>query len=345
MSTSRPAISRGNTPGPPPPVISALMTFTEGSRAALDYLGSLIPMAYWGAVRLDTGGHTLAQRDPAAHPGETDWSAVVEVNAAEASAVAVAGDGSTARRFVTIADAAPVDLQAYVGVPVREADGELFGVLAGLDSRRPSEDLARHTPLLELVSSLLGMVLAADRARDEAARIATEARLAAQVDPVTGLHNRAAWELLVSEQETRYSKYADPTILVSVQIDDLRKRREGGGHWRGDEHLGTVSAILSDATRTCDVLARVAEDAFALMLRECTVELAELRISVLDQALREAGSSVSLGWAPARIDGGINQARTEADAALVQAQPDAVGGGGDPTAPVKGRDRDADGMA
>ena len=63
-----------------------------------------------------------------------------------------------------------IGLQAYAGVPVHDADGELYGTLCAVD-RRTRPDLGeRQVDLLDFVSGLVGDLVVEDEARRDRER-------------------------------------------------------------------------------------------------------------------------------------------------------------------------------
>ena len=100
---------------------------------------------------------------------------------------------------------------AYAGAPILEPDGGIFGAICGVDLQPHHDDaLAQAAPLLQLLGQLLTMVLSAERTRVLAARAVVEATLVAESDSLTGLYNRRAWDRLVTEEEQRFARFADP---------------------------------------------------------------------------------------------------------------------------------------
>lgn len=77
---------------------------------------------------------------------------------------------------------------SYAGAHVSEPDGALFGAICGIDPTVRTDDPAfvAAGPVLQLFGQLLSMVLAANRARDTAARELALAKSEADTDPMTG---------------------------------------------------------------------------------------------------------------------------------------------------------------
>ena len=73
------------------------------------------------------------------------------------------------------------------------------------------------------------MALAAERA--EQARLA--AQLAADVDTMTSLYSRRAWDELLAEAHARFEHLGDPTAVVVIDLDGLMATNDTLGHAAG----------------------------------------------------------------------------------------------------------------
>ncbi|MDF2693637.1 MAG: hypothetical protein K0S65_2020 [Labilithrix sp.] len=94
-----------------------------------------------------------------------------------------------------------------------------------------------------------------DRLSDEARR-----------DPVTKVGNRRHWEECLAHEVDRAAKAKMPLSLLMVDVDNLKKLNDAGGHGAGDTALAIVGDVLNDTCRSRDVAARFGGDEFALLL-------------------------------------------------------------------------------
>lgn len=312
--------------GAPPPVrpklppVTPSMAFDEASTLVLDYLTEHIPMGYWSVSRVENGQQTHIRFNDEvydlSHGHGLAWEKTFCIHMVEGWAPRITPDTSAVPEFVAAQQGIDIAIGSYAGVPIVEADGSLFGVLCGHDPEPRDASFADHLPLLELVTALLNMVLAADRTRDVAMQVARHAQLTSETDDLTGLHNRRAWHRLMEDEEERYSRYADPTVVVFVDVDGLKAINDEGGHLAGDRHLKRVAAALTAAVRSHDPVARVGGDEFAVLLRGCSEEEAHERVAGIAETFADADVSASIGWAAVRADRGFDAAYAEADAAM-----------------------------
>ena len=165
--------------------------------------------------------------------------------------------------------------------------------------------------------------------RDVTDRKLAEAELHALtlVDDLTGLYNRRGFRML-AEQHMRLAKRGGPvSILVSIDLDDFKNVNDSYGHAEGDEALRRITAVLREAFRDSDILARFGGDEFVVLALDCGEFLPTLidRIhsglaAVNAAAARPYDIALSLGTARfdpfARVS--LDELLAEADARLYE---------------------------
>lgn len=206
-----------------------------------------------------------------------------------------------------------MSIAAYVGIPLRTAEGELFGTLCAIDPL-PCPELERGADaLLTIVGRLLATVL------DRELRLATEARrseraeAAAMLDELTGLWNRRAWERFREAEEARCCRYGHSACVLSVDLDGLKLANDQRGHDAGDELLRRAAQALTSSVREQDVVARVGGDEFAVLLVECQEEQGRAVERRLRAQLDRDQVAASVGFARREPGTGLDQAWLRAD--------------------------------
>lgn len=123
--------------------------------------------------------------------------------------------------------------------------------------RLGAEDCVAATQL-DTPGLLRILVVAAERHR-----LTSSLRAAAFTDELTGLYNRRGY---VTRAATLL-KVADPKTVWQVffDVDELKIINDTFGHWAGDRALMEVAAVLRQAFRSTDIVARVGGDEFAVL--------------------------------------------------------------------------------
>ena len=147
--------------------------------------------------------------------------------------------------------------------------GVALALAAGLGTPALGRSLA-HAWGLPIESALigagflvaLGFLVAGWAVGRRVDRLAEEARR----DPVTKVGNRRHWEECLSHEVDRAAKAKMPLSLLMLDVDNLKKLNDAGGHCAGDLALSIVGEVLNDTCRSRDVAARFGGDEFAILL-------------------------------------------------------------------------------
>jgi diguanylate cyclase (GGDEF)-like protein len=207
---------------------------------------------------------------------------------------AVAGppDGSRARaievsyRYGDETDPGERPIQGGLAVPVQENGGRL-GYLTvytrDRDRRFADEDVRR----LEELSLRAGPAL-------ENARRFREARQLADLDALTGLHNRRYFHETLARECARAHRYSRKLALVVFDLDDFKDVNDRIGHLAGDAVLAEAAARVREVVRSADIPCRVGGDEFAVILPESAVEQADqlfgrIQTAISTRAIGQAG--------------------------------------------------------
>lgn len=95
-------------------------------------------------------------------------------------------------------------------------------------------------------------------------------------DRLTGLANRAAFEVRLEECLHQHLEEQAPNVVALVDLDHFRLLNEQGGREVGDQMLQQVARILLHNVRRGDLVAHLGADEFALLLAGCDSQRALL---------------------------------------------------------------------
>lgn len=296
--------------------------FSAASRAALALLQERLGMGLWMVTRV-TGNEQIvlgAVRSSSEYPiQEGDvfrWSDTFCARMVTEDAPQCAPCVSEIAAYREAPAAQAMAVAAYVGIPLRTADGELFGTLCAIDPS-PRHELERGADaLLTIVGRLLATVLDRDLRLAAEARRSERAEAAALLDELTGLWNRRAWERFRETEESRCRRYGHAACVFSIDLDGLKAANDQRGHEAGDELLRRAARALKRSVREQDVVARVGGDEFAVLLVECPEEQGRLVERRLRAQLAAEHVAASVGFARREPATGLDQAWSRADAEM-----------------------------
>lgn len=171
--------------------------------------------------------------------------------------------------------AEPVDSVSVAGIPDAELTPRVRAALAAL--MQEVSDLRRE----------LG----------EARRKMADLEMLASADPLLGILNRRAFVGELNRALAMADRYGQPSSLVFVDLDDLKKINDAHGHAAGDAALGHAAAVIAANIRQTDVFGRLGGDEFALILTNTPKSAALSKAQSLSALVRATPSAegVSVG--------------------------------------------------
>lgn len=239
------------------------------------------------------------------------------------------GDGSLMARFqrlnteILLAEQAPPlghlfslsDLR--VAVPV-QLEGQTVGsiaIRASLDHLYEELFRVSSTMLLILmVSAALGSFVSR-KMRVQMVEAENRIEHMALYDGVTGLANRHAFELSLTQTLQRHTRDNGGSALLYIDVDGFKKINDLFGHQIGDGVLKAIGERLTKALRGADIVARVGGDEFAVIL--VNTPSPEDVERVAENLVRAAAEPFDTGGAPAHIGFSIGICMIPRDAADV----------------------------
>ena len=309
----------------PPQVAAHLMpvrSFDAACALVIEHMSRVTPLGLWAVTRVVDGRQLVLASAGEAYPvGDGDEFAFCETPCSRMISGAgprTAPDTARVPEYADLTCFAPLPMGAYVGTPIVQPDGELFGTVCGVDPRPQPESLSDLRPLLDLLSSLLSAVLTGDLYATAAARELEQAHREADVDPLTGLLNRRGWDRYLELEEERFRRFGDPACVVVMDLDRLEVVNDTQGHGAGDRHIRCAADVLARTVREVDVLARLGDDEFGIVAPGMTPEQAAELVRRADRAMLSSGVVGSFGFAPYSVVTGFPGAVQAADSAMYE---------------------------
>jgi len=176
-------------------------------------------------------------------------------------------------------------IHAGLAVPM-PGEGESIGYLT-IFTRQPAREFGE-----EDVRELESLAVRAGPAIENARRF-REARQLADLDALTGLHNRRFFHETLAREVARAHRYDRKLALVVFDLDDFKDVNDKIGHLAGDSVLAEAAERMRGVVRSADIACRVGGDEFAVILPESSLDDADQ----LYRRIQHAVSSRSIGQA------------------------------------------------
>ena len=164
-----------------------------------------------------------------------------------------------------------------LGVPLVGRNGRIGWL--GVFSRDPSvrfgdDDVRRLEELAERVAPAI-----------ENARRFREARQLADLDSLTGLHNRRYFYETLGREVDRAQRYQRQLSLVMVDVDGFKEINDRIGHLAGDGVLAEIADRIRQVVRSADIPCRVGGDEFAVIVPEAEMGQARQLVGRIQRAV------------------------------------------------------------
>jgi diguanylate cyclase (GGDEF)-like protein len=209
-------------------------------------------------------------------------------------------------------------IRSGVALPMR-ADGASVGTLSAFTRAAGGRLGDAEIDQLERLAVRAGPAL-------ENARKYSEARALADLDALTGVHNRRYFHETLAREVARAHRYHRRLSVIVFDLDDFKGINDRVGHLAGDAVLAEAAQRMLTVVRSADIACRVGGDEFAIVLPESSAEEAELLAGRIARAIgvrpiAGAGTlELSAGVAELRPSDRPNDLFERADEALYRAK-------------------------
>jgi two-component system, cell cycle response regulator len=276
---------------------------------------SALPGAQASLVTLRTQAGERMVAAVGLSPEEAEGQPVPAASDAHARSILVSYDYDEGARGTPV--------RCGVAVPL-SGEEDLEGTLA-VFNRKPGFTFDEAT-----IAELEALAMRAGPAIENARRF-REARELADVDALTGLHNRRYFHETLAREVARAKRYGRTLALILLDLDDFKSVNDRIGHLGGDEVLAEIGERMRSVVRSADVACRIGGEEFAVLLPESNLADAEqlyerLAVAVANGPIGDAGRlSLSGGITALRSDDDRTSVFERADDALYRAKADGKG--------------------
>ncbi|MCK4107891.1 sensor domain-containing diguanylate cyclase [Acinetobacter radioresistens] len=292
-------------------------SFEEAGQTVLEYLHKKIGFNLWMITRVEGKDWIVLQSEDHGYqvePGQVfNWADSFCSHMVMGKTPKIAPRSKEVPLYASAPINKQVEIETYIGEPLVNEDGSVFGTLCAIDPSPKPAELVEHQDLIETFGKLLSLILQAELRENEHIRKNERLRLEALTDGLTGLYNRRAWDQLLTLEEDRCKRYGHPAAVLIVDLNNLKIINDTQGHRAGDELIQKTAEILRDNTRQNDVVARLGGDEFSILNVENDQAGVKALVKRLLKALKKAGINAAIGACMRHPSHGLHWAMMEAD--------------------------------
>jgi diguanylate cyclase (GGDEF)-like protein/PAS domain S-box-containing protein len=183
-------------------------------------------------------------------------------------------------------------VQSSISGPIYK-DNKLYGLL-NIDSRYNNIFVENDITIMEYLREQLGIALSHREMFRQYAYLSKH-------DQLTGFLNRWYLEELVTDHVPRWRRYDTDILLVTMDLNNLKKVNDHLGHHKGDQYILTFSKAIQYVFRTTDIFLRMGGDEFAGFCFEINEaglvhKLEEVNQIIGDSDIQKMALSIPLGF-------------------------------------------------
>ncbi|MBD8527383.1 GGDEF domain-containing protein [Pseudomarimonas arenosa] len=303
-------------------VVTPFSTLEQAAEAVVQLIAPSADLGLWVVAKVEGDNWIpLAVLDSAygfAKGAVFRWHATPGLHMAAGEAPLVAGNVAEVEVYQNADLQQHFEFKCYVGHPIHDGRGELFGTICGFDPQPQSIPVEAMIARLHSAAQVITTHLAHEELIEDTRRRAERAELESRTDPMTGVLNRRGWELAMEQEQGRIARTGSAAAVVLVDLDGLKRLNDSEGHDAGDALIRRLARVLSTQIRSRDVVARLGGDEFAMLLGGIDHSIAAQVVERIRGALDRARVAATLTWSWAGVLGSLDEALAEADALLIE---------------------------
>lgn len=291
--------------------------FEEAGKQVLQYLHQHLGFGLWMITRVENDDWIILQAENQKYdikPGEVfGWADSFCYHMVQGKTPKIAPCSNEIELYSKAPINNKLSIKSYIGEPLFNEDGSIFGTICAIDDKPHSEDILKDAALISLLGSLLSSILQSELRENKQRRLRERYEVEALTDSLTGLYNRRAWDQLLEAEEGRCQRYGLPAAIFSIDLNDLKQVNNQFGHEAGDQLIQRTSDVLVEHMRVNDVIARMGGDEFTILCPETKAEDAVILYHRLSEIFAAANIHVAIGYAVRQLTKDLHQVLIEAD--------------------------------
>jgi diguanylate cyclase (GGDEF)-like protein len=170
---------------------------------------------------------------------------------------------------------------------IKSAVVEKLTKIKTLFALRKKEETEKAKKTRENIDKLKKKILETEKDARHMAKKVAYFQKAATKDGLTGLFNRSAFDIRISDALKMSNQQGEPVSLILFDVDNFKWINDTLGHVAGDKVLKIMAGCLRNAFRKNDFIARYGGDEFAVVVEKLDPDIAKRKIVNFREDLKQ----------------------------------------------------------
>lgn len=259
-------------------MFSPYSSFEAAAKEILQYLHHQFGFDLWIVSRIEGDDAIIVQaidRRFGLRPGKAlKWSDLICKRMAEGLGPNIVPSLNDAPSYQSAPQVADFSVEAYVGFPLCDSDGHIFGTLSGIATEPQPKEIEQSRETFAIYSKILSTLLSMDLQLKSRRVDVPNLDIDQLVDSETGLLSRTAWERFLAAQERRARELAGNYYVAKV-----------GELEPPPNSIVKISQFLRDSLGASVVMAKANSQEILLFIPDCDEWAGQQKLSSLMEPL------------------------------------------------------------
>lgn len=279
----------------PLPNISCFPNFQQATQAVLNFLHQRLGFQLWAFTRVDGDDQLIlvaCDQGYGVNPGDVVcWSDSICSRMVKRLGPRITPNIEEVPAYAKAPIRKSVFSCAYIGIPLYQKDGSLFGTLCAIDPKPQPHRIRQELSLIELQAQLLSTLLHYELLEQKQMRRREREKAADQQDDLTGFYNQQGWEQLIEAEQERCRRYGSTVGVILIELDWPAVTDDAG------DPLLRAATCFQQTIRSDDIIARLERNRLGILIIEPPLNMMQPFVTRIQQTLATANLPAAVGWA------------------------------------------------
>lgn len=259
-------------------MFSPYSSFQAAAKEILQYLHHQFGFDLWTVSRLDGEEATIVEVLDCRYglqPGRVfKWSDLICKRMVEGQGPNIVPRLNDAPAYRSAPQATELGAEAYVGFPLCDSDGQVFGTLCGVATKSQPKEIEQNKDTFTLCSRVLSTLLSMDLQLKSRRENSQSLNIDQLVDTETGLLSSTAWNRFIGAQKRRARELGSTSYVARVGLLETLPNP-----------MVQISKFLRESLGVSVVMAKANSQEILLCIPDCDEWAGQQKLAMLMEPL------------------------------------------------------------